>query len=423
MKKSWIHLPANSDFPVENLPYGIFQYNNQAPRVGVAIGEHILDLYEIAQFGFLERITNPAAVFENQYLNDFIALGKPIWHYVRTQLTELLDSANPALQSHADKVLVRQADADLLLPVRVGNYTDFYSSMEHATNVGKLFRPDQPLMPNWKHLPVAYHGRASSIVVSGTDFPRPKGQRKAADADAPTFGPSKRMDFELEVAFVIGKDTILGQTVSTAEAEDHIFGFVLFNDWSARDIQGWEYQPLGPFLGKNFASSISPWVVTIDALEPFRTASPPQEPEVLPYLQYIGNHSFDIQLEVAIQPANSAEHTICRSNFKYLYWNICQQLAHHTVNGCNICIGDLMASGTISGKEPDSLGSLLELTLGGKNSLVFPDGTERTFLEDNDTVIMRGFCERGELRIGFGEVRGKLLPASSYPPAVEGELK
>jgi fumarylacetoacetase len=409
MKKSWVPVPEGSDFPLENLPYGIFRANNQPPRVGVAIGEHILDLCAVFELGFLNEIPQGQAIFGNAYINDFMALGKPVWTYARQQLTELLSEDNLELQPHANSVLVRQSEATLLMPVRVGNYTDFYSSLEHATNVGKLFRPDNPLMPNWKHLPVAYHGRASSIVVSGTDFHRPKGQRKAPDADLPTFGPSKRMDFELEMAFVIGKDTNLGQTVSTADAEDHIFGFVLFNDWSARDIQAWEYQPLGPFLAKNFASSISPWVVTLDALEPFRTASPPQEPAVLEYLTYTGNHSFDIQLEVAVQPEKAMEHIICRSNFKYLYWNICQQLAHHTVNGCNLCIGDLLASGTISGSAPDSFGSLLELTEGGKKSLAFPDGTERKFLEDNDTVIMRGFCEKDGLHIGFGEVRGKLL--------------
>ncbi len=412
MKKSWVPVPEGSDFPLENLPYGIFQANGRQPRAGVAIGEHILDLYALAELGFLSELDNAVQVFGNRYLNDFMTLGKPVWQYVRQHLTELLAEDNSNLKPYAHKVLVKQSEAVSLMPVRVGNYTDFYSSLEHATNVGKLFRPDNPLMPNWKHLPVAYHGRASSIVVSGTDIHRPQGQRKAPDAELPVFGESRRMDFELEVAFVVGKDTNLGQTVSPVEAEEHIFGFVLFNDWSARDIQAWEYQPLGPFLGKNFASSVSPWVVTLAALEPFRTASPPQDPPVLPYLQTAGNHSFDIQLEVAIQPLNAAEHVICRSNFKYLYWNICQQLAHHTINGCNLCVGDLMASGTISGTSSDSFGSLLELTHGGKNSITFPDGTERKFLEDNDTVSMRGFCDKDGLRIGFGEVRSKLLPAS-----------
>ncbi|MDJ1468669.1 fumarylacetoacetase [Xanthocytophaga flava] len=411
MKKSWVPIPEGSDFPLENLPYGIFQINRQHPRAGVAIGEYILDLHAVASVGLLEEIPNAAEVFGSSYLNAFMALGKPVWQITRQRIMELLLEGNNELQSYRDQVLVRQADATLQMPVQIGNYTDFYSSIEHATNVGKQFRPDNPLLPNWKHLPIAYHGRASSIVISGTNIHRPKGQRKAADADLPTFGPSKRMDFELEVAFVIGKETALGQTVSTSQAEEHIFGFFLFNDWSARDIQGWEYQPLGPFLGKNFASSISPWIVTLDALEPFRTGSPVQNPAVLPYLQYEGEHSFDIQLEVAIQPEGLEEQVVCRSNFNYLYWNICQQLAHHTVNGCNLCIGDVMASGTISGESADSWGSLLELTEGGKKSLIFSDGIERKFLEDNDTVVMRGFCEKDGLRIGFGEVRGKLLPS------------
>jgi len=409
MKKSWVAVPADSDFPLENLPYGIFTAGGQPPRAGVAIGEHILDLQAVAVHGLLDELNMPANVFSQRYLNAFIALGKPVWRQVRERITALLSEDNESLKALASEVLLSQADARLLMPVHVGDYTDFYSSLEHATNVGKLFRPDQPLMPNWKYLPIAYHGRASSIVVSGTDFHRPKGQRKAPDAELPTFGESKRMDFELEMAFIIGKETELGQTVPVTEAEEHIFGFVLFNDWSARDIQAWEYQPLGPFLGKNFASSVSPWIVTLDALAPFRAASPPQNPPVLPYLQSEGDHAFDIQLEVAIQPENAPEHIVCRSNFKYLYWNICQQLAHHTVNGCNIRIGDMLASGTISGAQPDSFGSLLELTQGGKNTIVFPNGTERKFLENNDTVIMRGFCENNGLRIGFGEVRGKVL--------------
>lgn len=411
MKKSWVPIPEGSDFPLENLPYGIFQINQQHPRAGVAIGEYILDLHAVASAGLLEEIPNATEVFGSPYLNAFMALGKPVWQIARQKITELLSDGDELLQPYRDRVLVRQTDATLRMPVQIGNYTDFYSSIEHATNVGKQFRPDNPLLPNWKHLPIAYHGRASSIVVSGTTIHRPKGQRKAADADVPTFGPSKRMDFELEVAFVIGKETALGQSVPTSQAEEHIFGFFLFNDWSARDIQGWEYQPLGPFLGKNFASSVSPWIVTLDALEPFRTSSPVQEPAVLPYLQYEGKHSFDIQLEVAIQPEGVAEQVVCRSNFNYLYWNICQQLAHHTVNGCNLCIGDVMASGTISGESADSWGSLLELTEGGRKSLIFSDGVERKFLEDNDTVVMRGFCEKDGMRIGFGEVRGKLLPS------------
>ena len=412
MEQSWVNVPPSSDFPLQNLPYGIFTTIGQPPRVGVAIGIEILDLHAVAGLGFFSSLNFDTRVFDSRYLNGFMALGKPVWQQVRRRITDLLSEYNAELRAAADRVLVRQTDATMLLPVQVGDYTDFYSSLEHATNVGKLFRPDNPLMPNWKHLPVAYHGRASSIVVSGTDFHRPQGQTKPADADMPVFGASQRLDFELEMAFVIGRDSAMGQRISTAEAEDFIFGFALFNDWSARDIQAWEYQPLGPFLGKNFASSLSPWIVTLDALEPFRTASPPQDPPVLPYLQCTGNRTFDIGLEVAIQPQNAPESVVCRSNFKYLYWNICQQLAHHTVNGCNVRIGDVMASGTISGSAPGSLGSLLELTAGGKKALALGGGTTRKFLEDNDTVTMRGHCEKDGLRIGFGEVKGTVLPVA-----------
>ena len=300
----------------------------------------------------------------------------------------------------------------MMMPLHVQNYTDFYSSIEHATNVGKMFRdPANALLPNWKHLPVGYHGRASSIVVSGINFHRPKGQMKPADAEKPIFGASKQLDFELEMAFVLNKNTEIGESISTQEAEDAIFGMVIFNDWSARDIQSWEYVPLGPFLGKNFCSSISPWVVTLEALEPFRTVSPKQEPEVLDYLKFEGDKNFDINLEVYLQPENGEENLICKSNYKYMYWNMTQQLAHHTINGCNVEVGDLYASGTISGSEPNSFGSMLELTWRGQNPLKLSDGTERKFIEDHDTIIMRGFSEKDGIRVGFGEVRGKVLPA------------
>ncbi len=300
----------------------------------------------------------------------------------------------------------------MMMPLHVQNYTDFYSSIEHATNVGKMFRdPANALLPNWKHLPVGYHGRASSIVVSGINFHRPKGQMKPADAEKPIFGASKQLDFELEMAFVLNKNTEIGESISTQEAEDAIFGMVIFNDWSARDIQSWEYVPLGPFLGKNFCSSISPWVVTLEALEPFRTASPKQEPEVLDYLKFEGDKNFDINLEVYLQPENGEENLICKSNYKYMYWNMAQQLAHHTINGCNVEVGDLYASGTISGSEPNSFGSMLELTWRGQNPMKLSNGTERKFIEDHDTIIMRGFSEKDGIRVGFGEVRGKVLPA------------
>ncbi|MEL6483870.1 MAG: fumarylacetoacetase, partial [Bacteroidota bacterium] len=296
--------------------------------------------------------------------------------------------------------------------VYVGDYTDFYSSIEHATNVGKMFRdPENALLPNWKHIPVGYHGRASSIVVSGEPIRRPNGQTLPKDSKTPVFGPSQRLDFELEMGFICGANTNMGETISTQNAEDHIFGLVLFNDWSARDIQKWEYVPLGPFLAKNFASSISPWIVTLEALEPFRVAGPSQEPKVLPYLEYEGQKNYDIDLEVGISPEGAEEKVVCKSNFKYMYWNMVQQLAHHTVNGCNINVGDMMASGTISGKEDDSFGSMLELAWMGTKPVAMKDGSERKFIQDGDTVTMRGYAQKGDIRVGFGEVSAKVLPA------------
>jgi fumarylacetoacetase len=308
--------------------------------------------------------------------------------------------------------LVRTADAEMLMPVRIPNYTDFYSSEEHATRVGSMFRdPKNALLPNWKHMPVAYHGRASSIVVSGTPIHRPKGQVKMPDNELPAFCPTRKLDFELEVAFITCTNSTLGKPIPVKKAEENIVGFVLFNDWSARDIQQWEYVPLGPFQGKNFGSSVSPWVVTLDALEPFRTAGPDQNPHVLPYLAFEGKKSFDIQLEVLLEANGGEPSTVCRTNFKYMYWNVAQQLAHHTVNGCNIQVGDLYASGTISGPSPGSYGSMLELTWNGERPLRLPDGKLRGFLEDGDTIIMRGHAEKDGVRIGFGECRGTILPS------------
>ncbi|MEH0157987.1 fumarylacetoacetase [Limibacter armeniacum] len=409
--KSWVEVPAGSDFTIQNLPYGIFKTDYVGPRVGVAIGDQILDLSQVATLRSFDDLDIDIKVFDKATLNDFIALGKPVWSKVRERVSELLREGS-ALAYESEKVLVPMEKATMLLPVEVKNYTDFYSSEEHATNVGVMFRgKDNALMPNWKHLPVGYHGRASSIVVSGTDIHRPKGQTMPPNAETPVFGPSKRMDFELEMAFIVGDNTALGDTVSVAEAEDYIFGMVVFNDWSARDIQKWEYVPLGPFLGKNFGSSVSPWIVTMEALEPFRVAGPEQEPKVLSYLQSEGDKAFDINLQVALEPEGKEETVISTSNFKYLYWNMAQQLAHHTINGCNIEIGDMYASGTISGKSPDSYGSMLELSWSGKQEIQLNDGSSRTFLEDNDTVIMRGWCEKDGVRVGFGEVRSKLLPA------------
>ncbi len=412
--QSWVEIPEDSDFPIQNLPFGIFKAKDLEPRVGVAIGEQVADLVVLSEHGFFEDLKIDTDVFAQPCLNDFIALGKAKTSAVRNRLSAILDRDLEEWDASelANYFLHRQSEVEMLMPVNVGDYTDFYSSKEHATNVGKMFRdPENALLPNWRHMPVAYHGRASSIVVSGTPIHRPKGQTKADDAEKPSFGPSRLLDFELEMAFIVGKPTALGQSIATDEAEEYIFGMVLFNDWSARDIQKWEYVPLGPFLAKNFASTISPWVVTMDALEPFRTASPQQEPEVLPYLQYEGEKSFDIHLEAAIQPENSAEKVICHSNFKNMYWNMSQQLAHHTVTGCNVNIGDMMASGTISGATEASYGSMLELTWRGTKPIAMPDGSERKFVEDGDTVILRGWCERDGVRVGFGAASGKILPA------------
>ncbi len=414
--KSWLEVKPGSDFPIQNLPFGIFKTSSKKARVGVAIGDYIIDMVELTNEGFLDDIDLPADVFEEPFLNEFMALGRLKAREVRNRLSAIMKDDNPELRDQPElqaDILVPQHEAQMQMPVKVGDYTDFYSSIEHATNVGTMFRdPDNALLPNWRHLPVGYHGRASSIVVSGVPVRRPKGQSKTPEQDAPVFGPSKRLDFELEMAFVTCRQTALGTSISTSEAEDYIFGFVLFNDWSARDIQAWEYVPLGPFLAKNFASSISPWVVTLDALEPFRVAGPLQEPAVLPYLKVDGPRNFDIQLEAAIQPKGSQEKVVARSNFKYMYWNINQQLAHHTVNGCNINVGDMYASGTISGPTPDSYGSMLELSWKGTKPLPMPDGTERKFLLDGDTVIMRGYAEKDGVRIGFGEVKAEILPAS-----------
>jgi fumarylacetoacetase len=415
--KSWVEIPKNSDFPIQNLPFGIFKTKYLTPVGGVAIGDHVLDLVYLHENGYFDGLGLPPGIFNQKFLNDFLALGRKKIREVRERVSELLRSDNDELQGNLaarEIALIPMQEVQMLMPVRIPNYTDFYSSEEHATNVGSMFRdPKNALLPNWKYLPVGYHGRASSIVVSGTSIQRPKGQIKPADSDVPVFSPSAKLDFELEVAFITCGETKLGQSISTGKAEDFIAGFVLFNDWSARDIQQWEYVPLGPFLGKNFGSTISPWIVTLDALEPFRVKGPEQDPQVLPYLATKGENNFDIILEVLIHPDRSEPITVCRSNFKYMYWNVHQQLAHHTVNGCNIQVGDLYASGTISGPSPGSYGSLLELTWNGKKTLLMADGSERTFLQDHDTVIMRGHAMKDGVRIGFGECKGKLLPATA----------
>ncbi|NJB36261.1 fumarylacetoacetase [Croceivirga sp. JEA036] len=402
-----INIPANSDFSIHNIPFGIFSTKDRSPRAGVAFGDHILDLAAVAE---LDVFNFNTAVLERSDLNDFIALGKEITSKVRTDIQAWLQDDNSVL-ANKPELFVLQTEAQMHMPVCVGDYTDFYSSIEHATNVGKMFRdPENALLPNWKHIPVGYHGRASSIVVSGQPIHRPKGQTLPKDATQPIFGPTQRLDFELEMGFIVGKNTQMGDAITTSEAEDYIFGLVLFNDWSARDIQKWEYVPLGPFLAKNFASSISPWIVTLEALDQFRVQGPTQEPKVLPYLEYEGSKNYDIHLEVSLTPENGEETTICQSNFKYMYWNMTQQLAHHTVNGCNLHVGDMMASGTISGKDENSYGSMLELAWMGTKPVQLKDGTERKFIHDGDTVTMRGYAEKEGKRIGFGKVSTKVLP-------------
>jgi fumarylacetoacetase len=415
--RSFVDVAPDSHFPIQNLPYGVFRRSGEPARVGVAIGEHVLDLAVLEDRHLLDTPhLRGHRVFHEPRLNAFLALGRPAWTEARAAVSRLLYDDEPTLRDDfplRDKALVHMADVELLLPVKIGDYTDFYSSKEHASNVGTMLRgPENALMPNWLHLPVAYHGRASSVVVSGTDLHRPQGQFKPADAPAPIFGPSRSLDFELEMGFFVGPGNALGHPIPIASAADHIFGMVLVNDWSARDIQAWEYQPLGPFLAKNFGTTMSPWVVPLDALEPFRTAGPKQDPQPLPYLRSTGDWAYDIHLEVTLQGATmDRPHRICASNFKYLYWNVCQQLAHHTVNGCAMRPGDLLASGTISGPTPDSFGSMLELSWRGSKPLPFPNGEQRTFLQDGDRVTMTGWCQGQGYRVGFGEATGKVLPA------------
>jgi fumarylacetoacetase len=415
-KQSWIEISSTSDFTIYNFPFGIYSTIQTHHHACSAIGEYIIDLYELCEHGYFKNLTLDKQVFNKEFLNDFISLGKTTTNAVRSRLIELFDSSNSELKNnleHQKVILIKQTDVKMLLPVHIGDYTDFYSSIDHATNIGKMIRdPENALMPNWKHIPVGYHGRASSVKVSGHTFHRPKGQQKPADATVPVYGPCKLLDFELETAFVIGKKTEMGESISTKDADEYIFGMLLFNDWSARDIQTWEYVPLGPFLSKNFASTVSPWIVTLEALEPFRTKGYVQEPKVLPYLEYTGDKNLDIKLELFIQPENSIPTKVCTSNYKYMYWTMEQQLAHHTVNGCNVNVGDLMGSGTISGPDPSEFGSMMELSWKGTNPIKLDDGSERKFINDNDTVTIKGWCEKDGMRVGFGECTAKLLPAN-----------
>lgn len=410
--KSWVEVPSNSDFPIQNIPFGVFKTeSNPSPRICSAIGNYVIDLAILSDMSLFDDLDISPEVFRTDSLNPLMALGKAKNSAFRKRIVELLSESNVQQKEQSWHFLHPMEKVEMLLPVKIGDYTDFYSSMEHARNVGTMFRdPDNALLPNWKHIPVGYHGRASSIIVSGQDIHRPCGQTMPLDADAPVYGPTARLDFELEMAFVIGQSTGLGDTVSTEQAEDYIFGLSLFNDWSARDIQKWEYVPLGPFLGKSFASTMAPWIITLDALEPFRVAGPVQDPPVLPYLEYPGDKNYDINLNVEIETESGDKKSVCASNFKYMYWNMAQQLAHHTVNGCNINVGDVCASGTISGPEPGSFGSMLEIAWKGTKPVQMPDGTERKFIHDGDTVRMTGHCEKDGLRIGFGEAAAKVLP-------------
>jgi fumarylacetoacetase len=416
--KSFIEVAPDSHFPIQNVPFGVFRPAQGGARVGVAIGDFVLDLAAIEERGhFRSSEFGQAPVFNDGALNLFLSLGRPAWTKAREIIQHLLNSETATLRDDAElrgRAFHLQKDVTMLLPARIGNYTDFYSSYHHAHNVGTMLRgPENALMPNWKWLPVAYHGRASSIVVSGTDVRRPRGQTKPPDAAAPIFGPSRSLDYELETAFLIGPGNDLGSSIPIDRATDHIFGLVLMNDWSARDVQGWEYQPLGPFLAKNFCTSISPWVVTLEALEPFRKSAVAQDPEPLPYLRAPNDSSYDIQLEARLQTGKSdSSHIITRTNFQNLYWSISQQLAHHTVNGCNLEPGDLLASGTISGPTEESRGCMLELTWRGANPLSLPNGETRKWLEDGDRLTITGWAEGDGYRVGFGEVTGRILPAA-----------
>ena len=413
-RASWLHVDKNSDFPIQNIPFGVFLTRDDIVTIGTRIGDTAIDLGALHQLGYFDGIPLADDMFLQDTLNDFIADGRKAWRLVRNRIADIFDDTDDTLKNNKKNkeiVLFRLDEIEMQLPVQIGDYTDFYASKEHATNVGTMFRgKDNALMPNWLHLPVGYHGRSSSIIPSGIPIHRPQGQTLPAGATVPTFGPSNLVDFELEMAFITTDANDLGEPIPISEAEEYIFGLVLFNDWSARDIQKWEYVPLGPFLGKNFASTISPWIVTLDALEPFRVESPKQHPQPLPYLQLGGKNSYDINLEASIKPQEAKETIVCRSNFRYMYWNMAQQLAHHTVNGCPVNSGDMMGSGTISGPTEDSYGSMLELTWRGEKPLKMKDGSERKFIQDNDTVIMRAFSENDDVRIGFGEVKTKLLP-------------
>ena len=416
---SFLDGASQSPFPIQNLPYGVFvPPEASAPRVGVAIGDRVLDLAVLQEEGHFDHPDVQAAEpFSEATLNSFMGLGQDAWSSVRTRLQDLLRADTPDLRDNdalRKRALHDRAAVTMRMPVDVGDYTDFYSSEHHARNVGSMFRdPENALKPNWKHLPVGYHGRASSVILSGEDVRRPCGQTRPDADKPPVYGPSQLLDFELEVGFFVGPGNPRETPIPIEETPQHIFGFCLVNDWSARDIQGWEYEPLGPFLGKSFATSISPWIVPTAALLPFRVSGPEQDPAPLDYLQQEDDWTFDVALEVGLQtPSMDAPHTVCETNFRHMYWTVCQQLAHHTVNGCNMRPGDLLASGTISGPTKDSYGSMLELSWRGQEPVELPGGETRSFLEDGDHVVMRGHADGDDYQIGFGSVEGTVRPAS-----------
>ena len=418
-RKSWLPVSEGSDFPIQNIPFGVFITRDDIITIGTRIGEYVIDLGAFHQLGYFKGIPLTDDMFMQDSLNDFISDGRKTWRLVRNRIADVFDAKNPALRDnlkHRDVIIFNINEVEMLLPINVGDYTDFYSSKEHATNVGLMFRgKENALMPNWLHVPVGYHGRASSIIVSGTNIRRPYGQTLPVGEENPIFGPSQKVDMELETAFITTDVNNLGEPVPVDEASEYIFGMVLFNDWSARDIQKWEYVPLGPFMGKNFASTMSPWIVTMDALEPFRCEGPKKEFKPLPYLQQKRKDtSYDIKLQAFLATENGESNLLTETNFKYMYWSMSQQLAHHTVNGCNVRAGDLMGSGTISGPTKGSFGSMLELTWGGKEPLTLKDGSTRTFFNDGDKVILKGYCTKDNVRIGFGNCSGKLLPPIKY---------
>lgn len=429
--ESWIPVAPHSDFPIQNLPYGVFHRPGEDARIGVAIGESVLDLAVCARAElFASQVDDAVELFSLPDLNGFLSAGPTTWRKVRTRIADLLQTESAELRDAVElrrRAIVPREEVRLELPFSVADYVDFYSSLEHATNMGKILRPGgEALTPNWRHLPIGYHGRASTVVIHGTDIVRPLGQSKPPDTVMPRFGATTMLDIELEIGFVTGSHNRLGEPIPTSAARQHIFGLVLVNDWSARDIQAWEYQPLGPFLGKSFATSISPWLVTLDALEPFRVAGPQQEPPVLDYLKVGDDWNYDVNLQVMLE-TQTMRHggelpaLICTTNFKEMYWNMAQQLAHMTSNGTVVRPGDLYASGTISGATPDSFGSLMELTWRGSKPIVLPSGEERRFLQDGDRVTLRGWCERpGARRIGFGEVMGTVVPAHAHPSTNSG---